>query len=306
MARNLYTPEEDKFLAENYQSMSKDQMAEQLGRTRKSVEKRMLKVLGLKIDYRTRDTIRKSNNSKMNKSFREEHIGKVPDEWLHLPSSREEADQKNSKYYFTGIPCKQGHIDLRGANHNRCLACNRDKSILVNQRDERREWKRSYRKQDHIREKENAYRKKVIEEDPVFRLRVNVSSRISNFFAGRKSAGKLETTEELLGCTFQEFHLWIESQMQDGMSMENYGILGWHLDHCRPIMSFKEKGIDDNRDVQLIAFNWRNYQPLWGSINLAKNDMWDAEMERSWEKRMRDLGWDEDLFLNYGTSDGSI
>ena len=296
MPRNLYTPEEDEFIKENYQRMTKDQMAAKLGRTRKSIEKRMLSVLGLKVGYKTRDNIRKTNNTTNSKTERELHRGKVPDEWFDLPSSREEAEELQHEYFFTGKPCERGHIDIRGTNHRRCLACNREKSITENQREERKEWKRNYRKQDHIRSKDNDYRKRILKEDPVFRLRLNVSARISNFFAGRRSAGKLEKTEELLGCTYKEFHSWIEQQMSDGMTMENYGLTGWHLDHCRPVMSFKDKNIDEDETVQRVAFNWRNYQPLWGSENQSKNDEWNEEMEKEWINRMRTLGWEGELF----------
>ena len=296
MPRNLYTQEEDDFLKENYQRMTKEELAETLGRTRKSVEKRMLSVLGLKIGYKTRDSIRKSTNTTKNKNERELHRDKVPDEWFALPSSREEAEDLHSEYFFTGKPCERGHIDIRGANHMMCLACKRENLVLTSQSEERKEWRRNYRKQEHIRSKDNDYRRKMLKEDPIFRLRLNASTRISNFFAGRKSAGKLEKTEELLGCTYKEFHAWIEQQMSDGMTMENYGLTGWHLDHFRPVMSFKDKNIDGDEKVQRVAFNWRNYQPLWGNENQSKNDEWNEELENKWVNRMRTLGWEGELF----------
>ena len=80
------------------------------------------------------------------------------------------------------------------------------------------------------------------------------------------------------------------------MTMENYGLTGWHLDHCRPVMSFKDKNIDEDETVQRVAFNWRNYQPLWGSENQSKNDEWNEEMEKEWINRMRTLGWEGELF----------
>jgi hypothetical protein len=252
--------------------------------------------MNLTIDMKTRDAIRKQNNTNRNTQEREQHRGKVPDEWFELPPSLEEAQKLLSDYFFTGLACERGHIDIRGANHRRCLACNRENSIVLNQDEARKEWKRTYRKQDHVREKVNEYRKQVLRDDPVFKLRINVSTRISNFFAGRLSAGKLEKAEELLGCSYDDFYKWISNQLADGMTMENYGLKGWHLDHVRPVMNFRDKEIDTELEVQKVAFNWRNYQPLWGADNQSKNDDWTPQMEKAWIERMRSLGWEGNLF----------
>lgn len=148
-----YTKEEDEYLINNYQTQTKPQMAEALGRSKKSVEKHLLSVLKLSINYETRDKIRKANNNSRNEKEREQHRGNVPDEWFDYPSSQEVAEKAGSEYFFTGKPCERGHIDIRGINHRQCLACNRENSIVLNQDDERKEWKRTYRKQDHVRQK---------------------------------------------------------------------------------------------------------------------------------------------------------
>jgi hypothetical protein len=290
-----YTKEEDEYLINNYQTQTKAQMAAALGRPIKGIEKHLLSVLNLRINYETRDTIRKANNNSRNEKGREQHRGQVPDEWFDYPSSQEVAETAGSKYFFTGLACERGHIDIRGTTHRGCLACNRENSIVLNQDDERKEWKRTYRKQDHVRLKDNEYRKQLLQDDPVFRLRINVSVRITNFFAGR--AGKLEKAEKLLGCSYKDFHQWIVKQLTDGMTMENYGLTGWHLDHVRPVMSFRDKHIDTELEVQQVAFNWRNYQPLWGADNQSKNDNWTPDMEKSWVELMRSLGWEGELFL---------
>lgn len=289
-----YTKEEDEYLINNYQTQTKAQMAAALGRPIKGIEKHLLSVLNLSINYETRDKIRKAHNNSRNEKGREHHRGQVPDEWFDYPSSKEVAETAGSEYFFTGLACGRGHIDIRGANHGMCLACNRENSIVLNQDDEYKEWKRTYRKQDHVRDKANEYRKQVLQEDPVFRLRVNVSVRITNFFAGR--AGKLEKAEKLLGCSYKDFHQWIVKQLTDGMTMETYGLTGWHLDHVRPVMSFRDKHIDTELEVQQVAFNWRNYQPLWGADNQSKNDNWTQQMEKAWIERMRILGWRGRLF----------
>jgi hypothetical protein len=295
--QKLYTEEEDEYLRQHYKTHNKAQMAAALGRTTRSVEKRMLSVLKLSIDMKTRDAIRKQNNIKRNTNEREQHRGKVPDEWFELPPTQEEAQKLGVDYFFTGRTCERGHIDLRGTVHCSCLACRREDATVQNQDEERKEWRRTYRKRDYVKQKDYEYRKQVLQDDPVFKFRVNVSIRITNFFAGRISAGKLKKAEELLGCSYKNFHQWISKQLTDGMTMENYGLKGWHLDHVRPVMSFRDKHIDTELEVQKLAFNWRNYQPLWGAENFSKSDDWTPQMEKVWIERMKSLGWKGELFL---------
>lgn len=42
----------------------------------------------------------------------------------NVPSTKEEASKLGLKYYFTGKPCKYGHIAARDTTHdNKCLTC---------------------------------------------------------------------------------------------------------------------------------------------------------------------------------------
>lgn len=41
------------------------------------------------------------------------------------PTTRAEAKAANAPYYFTGKPCKFGHVDVRATKNKRCRACNR-------------------------------------------------------------------------------------------------------------------------------------------------------------------------------------
>jgi hypothetical protein len=45
---------------------------------------------------------------------------------MDLPSSREEALSSGHIHYFTGVPCKHGHIDARFASTASCVSCNRE------------------------------------------------------------------------------------------------------------------------------------------------------------------------------------
>ena len=123
MIAKKYTTEEDDYLRKNYKIKSRRELAERLGRTERSIEKRCLSVLKLKKTREESSNIRKKNERVRNLANRESLQGKVPKEWFDLPLSRNEAIDKNTKYFFTGKPCSRGHIDLRFSLYKTCVAC---------------------------------------------------------------------------------------------------------------------------------------------------------------------------------------
>jgi hypothetical protein len=93
------------------------------------------------------------------------------------------------------------------------------------------------------------------------RIRNNLRGRLRAALHGEYKSG---SAIEDLGCSIQEFKLYIENQFQPGMTWENYG--KWHLDHIIPLASFDLK----KRSELLEACNYLNIQPLWALDNLAK------------------------------------
>jgi len=49
----------------------------------------------------------------------------VPDEFAHLPRTRQLAKQANSKFYFTGEPCARGHVAPRKTKGS-CTVCDKE------------------------------------------------------------------------------------------------------------------------------------------------------------------------------------
>jgi len=87
---------------------------------------------------------------------------------------------------------------------------------------------------------------------------------------------KSSHTIEYLGCSYEEYHEWI---LNHNYNMENRSY--WHIDHVIPLSNFNL----DNKEEQLLAFNWRNTTPLPCKENLAKNKRIDkAQLEQHWNK----------------------
>ena len=130
------------------------------------------------------------------------------------------------------------------------------------------------RKQIASRKNAEYYRNRKAN-DPMFKLRYNIASRIINSMKG-KGFSKNTKTAQLLGCSYQEFKAHLESQFTDGMTWENQG--EWHLDHVIPCSAA-------SNEEELIALqHYSNFQPMWGAENLSKSDTlpdnWREELDR--------------------------
>ena len=124
------------------------------------------------------------------------------------------------------------------------------------------------KKADKIREYKRNWKKKN-KNNPLIKIKRNLRRRINHVIIdGLKS----DSTENLIGCTYQEFMKHIESQFTDGMTWENYGQYGWHIDHIRPCCDFDLT----NPDQQKECFNYKNCRPLWWDDNLKKSYMFEG------------------------------
>lgn len=71
-----------------------------------------------------------------------------------------------------------------------------------------------------------------------------------------------------LGCSIQEFKIYIESKFLPGMTWDNWGINTWHLDHIISLSSFDLT----IREELLKAVHYTNLQPLWAKDNIKKSN----------------------------------
>jgi hypothetical protein len=81
-----------------------------------------------------------------------------------------------------------------------------------------------------------------------------------------KSAKKSSSALKLLGCSIEELKKHLESQFTEGMSWENHGYYGWHIDHIKPCYAFDLTDPEEQKK----CFHWTNLQPLWWWENLEK------------------------------------
>lgn len=112
-----------------------------------------------------------------------------------------------------------------------------------------------------INEKNREYYKNKIKLDIKFKVKENVRKLIQKSF--KANSFKKETkTQDILGCTPEQFKQHLEKQFQPWMTWDNYGLYngqaeyGWDIDHIIPLKTAKT--VED-----IIRLNhYTNLQPL--------------------------------------------
>lgn len=98
-----------------------------------------------------------------------------------------------------------------------------------------------------------------------FKIMDNMRTRISSALSYHKIS-KSKKTIDLLGCSAEEFWIHLEKQFTNGMTKENHGKNGWHIDHIIPLSSAK------NQEELEKLFHYTNCRPLWAKDNLKKGN----------------------------------
>jgi hypothetical protein len=121
----------------------------------------------------------------------------------------------------------------------------------------------------------SGYEKKRMENDPLY----NVSRTVRNLIKCsiyHKGFTKNSRTFEILGCSYEELKEQIESQFEDWMNWDNYGLYngeekyGWDLDHIVPVSS-----AECEEDIYKLN-HYSNIQPLCSYVNrCVKRDIID-------------------------------
>lgn len=129
---------------------------------------------------------------------------------------------------------------------------------------EYKEYQKDYKEKNiiKIRKQLNAYHSKKRKEDNLYKIRTSVSRRINHIIKGAKT----QPTLKILGADRDTIIKHFESLFSNGMTWENYGPKGWHIDHFYPISKAKT-------EEEIYKLNhYTNLRPLWWQDNLKKSD----------------------------------
>ena len=134
------------------------------------------------------------------------------------------------------------------------------------------EYQKEYQKNN--RKKRNIYLVERRKNDPLFKLTTNIRNLINNSFYNMNYL-KTSKTQEILGCSFEDLKIYMESKFEHWMNWSNRGIyngeenFGWDIDHIIPLSSAKT-------EEELIKLNhYTNLRPLCSKVNrdIKKNNI---------------------------------
>ncbi len=114
------------------------------------------------------------------------------------------------------------------------------------------------------------YDRKRAAHDINFRLRLRLRNRV---YQAMRGLDRASSTVKLLGCSLEDFKLYIESKFEIGMNWDNYGSY-WHLDHIIPCALFDLS----KPDHQKRCFHFSNLQPLTALDNRKKMTKTDGQL----------------------------
>jgi hypothetical protein len=124
---------------------------------------------------------------------------------------------------------------------------------------------------DYSKKNKEYLSKKKLERERI-KMKTDLNYKLSKRLRGRinmavknKVKKKLKSFE-LIGCTVDFLIEYLENKFTEGMSWDNYGDFGWHIDHIVPCASFDLT----DEEQQKKCFHYTNMQPLWAVDNLKK------------------------------------
>lgn len=121
------------------------------------------------------------------------------------------------------------------------------------------------RSKEYHKKYDKLYTKNRRKVDINYKLANNLRKRLTSAIKQKVKNG---SSVRDLGCSIEEFKIYIESLWQPGMTWANYGrgCGFWNLDHKIPISSFDLSNIEQLKQ----ACHFSNQQPMWAVENSSK------------------------------------
>lgn len=190
----------------------------------------------------------------------------------------------NAAKYYIGPRCKRGHDGLRRRSNRSCVECSREavrryqasergsKVVAEYTKSEaRREACVRYNKSPKGRATVSRYLGTPKQKACRARVEAKIKPRLARMLRDRvrkivKRGKSVRAGSAIrdLGCSLEEFKIYIAAKFIDDMGWSNYG--EWHLDHIIPLARFDLS----DRAQFLQAVHYTNYQPLWAQDNRRK------------------------------------
>lgn len=97
--------------------------------------------------------------------------------------------------------------------------------------------------------------------NPLLKIKCNLHNTLIHSIKKDKH-NKCSNIVKALGCSIEDFKLYLSSQFKDGMTFNNHG--EWEIDHIIPISQANDY------ETIIKLFHYTNLQPLWKEENHKK------------------------------------
>jgi hypothetical protein len=163
-------------------------------------------------------------------------------------SNKQKCNDKSKKWYIDNLEFKKEY----------------DRNYAILNKDKKSENYKKWRSDnlEKIKEYKKNYYHNVVMKDPNKIIKNSARSMVKRFLKVKKTK-----TSEIVGCSFEELKLHLESKFEYWMDWNNYGLYngelnyGWDIDHIIPLSSAKT-------DEELMSLNhYTNLQPLCSRVN---------------------------------------
>lgn len=211
----------------------------------------------------------RSNCKNCAREYREKNKDKQKE---YRERNKEKYSEKWKENYYTDKTTKKTKNSLYYEN-NKDKVKEKSKLYYSNNPDKKLIYQKEYQQNNKI--KRNKYLVERRKNGEMFRLITNIRNLILNSFY-EIGYSKSSKTQEILGCSFEEFNIYLESKFVNWMNWKNRGLyngeinFGWDIDHIIPLSKAKNK-------EDLIRLNhYTNLQPLCSKVNrdIKKNKIW--------------------------------
>lgn len=194
------------------------------------------------------------NRNKKYRDENQEQVKRISKIWYE---NNKEKDKVNSYKWKSNNKEKVKQINQKSSkkhydnNREKCIQISKDYYAL---------------NKEKIRARKRLYDKNKKENDIIYKLKALTRTMIYRSFRG-KGYKKESNTFKILGCTCDEFKIYLESKFEPWMNWKNKGLYngefnhGWDVDHIIPLNTATSK------DELILLNHYTNLQPLCSKIN---------------------------------------
>jgi hypothetical protein len=163
---------------------------------------------------------------------------------------------KNKTEYY---PDKKSSSGLQ----NKCISCVKEYNLSSKKYEKESNKIKHKEYQDKYKDKWKSINRKRWTEDINYKIKGTIRSR---FWIAIKKGIKLKSVSNLLGCSIEEFRLYLEQQFKPEMNWENHGEV-WEIDHIIGCCNFDLTILEEQQK----CFHYSNQQPLFKTTEIAES-----------------------------------